>query len=54
MGADLNVDYKRTWTCYEGKNKACGYCTACSSRIKGFMDVGFRDPLQYERTNIPW
>tara|TARA_R110000824_G_scaffold74657_5_gene189721 strand:- start:1497 stop:2168 length:672 start_codon:yes stop_codon:yes gene_type:complete len=54
MGADLNVDYKRTWTCYEGKESACGYCTACSSRIKGFMDAGFRDPLQYERTNIPW
>lgn len=54
MGAELDVDYSNTWTCYEGKNKACGYCTACSSRIKGFLDVGIKDPLQYERNDIPW
>lgn len=54
MGAELDVDYSNTWTCYEGKNKACGYCTACSSRIKGFLDAGIKDPLQYERNDIPW
>jgi 7-cyano-7-deazaguanine synthase len=54
MGAELDVDYSNTWTCYEGKSKACGYCTACSSRIKGFLDAGIKDPLQYERNDIPW
>ena len=54
MGAELDIDYSNTWTCYEGKNKACGYCTACSSRIKGFLDAGIKDPLQYERNDIPW
>ena len=54
MGKDLGVDFARTWTCYEGRNVACGYCTSCSSRIKGFLDAGIKDPLQYERNDIPW
>lgn len=53
MGTDLGVDFSLTWTCYEGKEKACGVCTACSSRIKGFIDAGVRDPIQYE-IDIPW
>jgi len=54
LGAKLGVDYSKTWTCYEGKALACGYCTSCSSRIKGFLDAGIKDPLQYERDDIPW
>jgi 7-cyano-7-deazaguanine synthase len=53
MGKELNVDFKHTWTCYEGQEKACGECTACSSRLKGFVDAGFRDPIEYSR-EIPW
>ena len=52
-GLELGVDFKKTWTCYEGKDKACGECTACSSRIQGFIDVGTPDPLKYTR-DIPW
>jgi 7-cyano-7-deazaguanine synthase len=52
-GIDLGVFFSRTWTCYEGKQKACGECTACSSRIKGFMDAGLKDPLEYSK-EIPW
>jgi 7-cyano-7-deazaguanine synthase len=54
MGKNLGVDFARTWTCYEGRNIACGHCTSCSSRIKGFLDAGIKDPLQYERNDIPW
>lgn len=54
MGKYLKVDFSMTWTCYEGKKYACGYCTSCSSRIKGFLDAGMKDPLQYERNDIPW
>ena len=54
MGKSLGIDFARTWTCYEGRNIACGYCTSCSSRIKGFLDAGLKDPLQYERSDIPW
>jgi 7-cyano-7-deazaguanine synthase len=53
LGVELDVDLSLTWTCYEGKDKACGECTACSSRIKGFLDAGFIDPLPYDR-DIPW
>ena len=53
LGVNTGVDFSTTWTCYEGRDKACGLCPACSSRIKGFIDAGIRDPLQYE-INIPW
>jgi 7-cyano-7-deazaguanine synthase len=53
MGIELGVDYSNTWTCYEGGEIQCGFCPACSSRIKGFMDAGFADPVQYSR-EIHW
>lgn len=53
MGFDAGLDYKKTWTCYEGRDKACGKCTACSSRIKGFIDNNMIDPIEYE-IDIPW
>jgi len=54
LGLDNGVNFKDTWTCYEGKDLACGYCTACSSRIQGFLDNKMKDPIKYERTDIPW
>lgn len=53
MGVDLGVDFSNTWTCYEGKDKACGECTACSSRVQGFLQTGYIDPVPYSR-EIPW
>jgi len=52
-GLEMGIKFEDTWTCYEGKEEACGECTACSSRIKGFVDVGISDPLPYAR-EIPW
>jgi 7-cyano-7-deazaguanine synthase len=54
LGLDNNVKFEDTWTCYEGKELACGYCTACSSRIQGFLQNNIKDPIEYERTDIPW
>ena len=54
LGLDNDVKFEDTWTCYEGKELACGYCTACSSRIQGFLDNKMKDPIEYERTDIPW
>ena len=28
-GKELEVDYSLTWTCYKGKEKACGKCGSC-------------------------
>ena len=53
LGVSLGVDFSKTWTCYEGKEEACGECTACSSRIQGFIDCGYIDPITYSR-DIPW
>ena len=53
LGIELGVDFTTTWTCYEGKEKACGECPACSSRIKGFLDAGYIDPVEYD-IDIPW
>lgn len=54
MGMYNRVNFENTWTCYEGNELACGYCTACSSRIQGFLDNEIKDPIEYERTDIPW
>lgn len=53
LGTQLGVDFKQTWTCYEGVDLACGQCTACSLRLQGFILAGIRDPIQYQ-INIPW
>jgi len=53
LGIKHGVNFSQTWTCYEGGEKACGECTACSLRIKGFLDAGYIDPLQY-KILIPW
>lgn len=52
-GVQLGTNFKNTWTCYEGKKLACGECTACSSRLKGFKDAKFIDPIGYTK-DIPW
>ena len=54
LGIDNIVNFAETWTCYEGKDEACGYCTACSSRIQGFLENKIKDPIEYSRTDIPW
>lgn len=53
LGHKLGVNFSQTWTCYEGGDVACGECTACSLRIKGFIDAKLIDPLAY-RIQIPW
>ena len=53
LGIKLGVNFSQTWTCYEGEEQACGECTACSLRIKGFIDAGYIDPVLYKIT-IPW
>lgn len=53
FGLGLGVDYMDTWTCYEGDELACGECTACALRIKGFIDAKVKDPICYSK-QIPW
>jgi 7-cyano-7-deazaguanine synthase len=39
-----------TWTCYNGRELACGKCGACVERQEAFAQMGWKDPLQYENS----
>jgi 7-cyano-7-deazaguanine synthase len=47
-GLALGLDYGQTWTCYNGRELACGECGACQERLEAFAENGVKDPLQYE------
>lgn len=47
-GLKMALDYSKTWTCYNGREKACGKCGACQERLEAFSDNDRVDPLSYE------
>ena len=47
-GLKMGLDYGLTWTCYNGREKACGKCGACEERLEAFRDNNATDPLEYE------
>ena len=47
-GLELDLDYSQTWTCYNGRDKACGRCGSCVERLEAFAANGVTDPLDYE------
>ncbi|MFC3093221.1 7-cyano-7-deazaguanine synthase QueC [Alteromonas sediminis] len=47
-GLAMGLDYGNTWTCYNGREKACGKCGACQERLEAFALNGATDPLEYE------
>lgn len=47
-GLSMNLDYSKSWTCYNGREKACGKCGACQERLEAFEKNGVTDPLPYE------
>ncbi len=49
MGMELKAPYQLTHSCYEGREKACGECDSCLLRLKGFMEAGYVDPVEYEK-----
>ncbi|MBY6065082.1 7-cyano-7-deazaguanine synthase QueC [Pseudidiomarina sediminum] len=50
-GLAMGLDYKQTWTCYNGREKACGKCGACVERLDAFAANQVTDPLEYEATS---
>jgi len=48
-GIELDVDYSITTSCYDPSSTglACGKCDACLLRLKGFSEVGIKDPRKY-------
>ena len=47
-GKKLKVDYSLTWTCYQGKELACGKCGSCQERLEAFKKAKIKDPIKYE------
>jgi MFS family permease len=44
IGADL---VSKTWSCYQGGERACGICPTCAERLAAFKELGLSDPLPY-------
>jgi 7-cyano-7-deazaguanine synthase len=46
-GLALGVDYGLTWSCYDPTpdGLACGHCDSCILRVRGFEEVGIKDPV---------
>jgi len=49
-GADLEVDYSLTHSCYDPdeQGRSCGRCDSCRLRLKGFAEAGLEDPIEYQ------
>ncbi|MFQ3288263.1 MAG: 7-cyano-7-deazaguanine synthase [Alteromonadaceae bacterium] len=47
-GIAMSLDYSNTWTCYNGRKKACGKCGACQERLEAFANNNITDPVPYE------
>lgn len=47
-GLELEVPYEDTWTCYNGRESACGKCGSCNERLESFKLCGKMDPIHYE------
>ncbi|SFC38124.1 7-cyano-7-deazaguanine synthase [Pseudoalteromonas denitrificans DSM 6059] len=47
-GLKMGLNYRDTWTCYNGREKACGKCGACQERLEAFKLNNVIDPIEYE------
>jgi 7-cyano-7-deazaguanine synthase len=48
IGAELDVPFALTWSCYKGGERHCGRCGTCVERREAFTQAGVYDPTDYE------
>jgi 7-cyano-7-deazaguanine synthase len=48
LGLELGAPLDLTWSCYQGDLRACGRCSSCRLRLKGFAAAGVPDPIPYQ------
>ncbi len=51
IGAQLNVPFEETWSCYKGGEIQCGRCGTCVERIEAFHLANIQDPTIYKDPN---
>ncbi len=47
LGLEMGAPLHLTWSCYQGETLACGRCSSCRLRLKGFAAAGVEDPIPY-------
>ncbi|MGB0748739.1 MAG: 7-cyano-7-deazaguanine synthase QueC [Magnetospiraceae bacterium] len=47
IGADLDVPFEKTWSCYKGGDIHCGRCGTCVERREALHIAGVADPTPY-------
>ena len=47
LGLELEAPLELTWSCYQNEELACGRCSSCRLRLKGFAEAGVADPIPY-------
>ena len=47
LGAELEVPFAETWSCYKGGLRHCGTCGTCVERREAFAIAGVADPTEY-------
>jgi 7-cyano-7-deazaguanine synthase len=48
LGLEMQAPLELTWSCYQNEDRACGRCSSCRLRLKGFAEAGIKDPIPYE------
>ena len=48
LGLELGAPFELTWSCYQDEIRACGRCSSCRLRLKGFAAAGLPDPIPYQ------
>lgn len=48
LGIELGAPLHLSYSCYEGKETACGQCPTCVGRLEAFKANGVVDPISYE------
>jgi len=48
LGLELGAPFELTWSCYLDEIHACGRCSSCRLRLKGFAAAGVPDPVSYQ------
>lgn len=49
LGLELGAPLELSWSCYQAEVAACGQCSSCRLRLKGFAAAGVPDPIPYRR-----